>query len=177
MGMGKQARLLAMAAAALWAGQPAAAQLAQGGGPIAYSADNLEYQNNNRTLILTGAVEVAQGNATLRAERLTLFFGDSGGGGADPNAVGSSDIERILAEGDVYYVRPEQTAHGARAEYITAQDSVTFSGNVVVASDDNVIRGETLVLELSTGRTTIRPGEQPGQRVRGVFRTRPAGGQ
>ena len=44
---------------------------------------------------------------------------------------------------------------------------MTFSGNVVVASDENVIRGETLVLQIGNRRTTIRP--QPGQRVRGVF--------
>ena len=37
----------------------------------------------------------------------------------------------------------------------------------MVASDENVIRGETLVLQIGTRRTTIRP--QAGQRVRGVF--------
>jgi lipopolysaccharide export system protein LptA len=44
---------------------------------------------------------------------------------------------------------------------------VTFSGNVVVASDDNVIRGETLVLQIGSRRTSIRPNT--GERVRGVF--------
>jgi lipopolysaccharide export system protein LptA len=48
-----------------------------------------------------------------------------------------------------------------------AQDAVTFTGNVVVASEENVIRGETLVLQIGSRRTTIRP--TPGQRVRGVF--------
>ena len=43
----------------------------------------------------------------------------------------------------------------------------SITGNVVVASEENVIRGETLVLQIGTRRTTIRP--QPGQRVRGVF--------
>jgi len=49
---------------------------------------------------------------------------------------------------------------------------VTFTGNVVVASDENVIRGETLVLEISGGRTTIKPGG--AGRVQGVFRPKAA---
>lgn len=174
-GQRRGGRALGAAAVAtlLAAAAPAAAQLSPSGGPIAYSADNLEYADQSRTLVLIGAVEVAQGTATLRANKLTLFFNSAEA--AASQALGSNDIDRIVAEGDVFYIRPEQTAHGDRAEYVTASDSVTFSGNVVVASDENVVRGETLVLELGSGRTTVKPGEGPGQRVRGVFRTRPAG--
>ena len=64
-------------------------------------------------------------------------------------------------------MRPAQSARGDRAVYEVAQDAVVFSGNVVVASDENVIRGEQLVLQIGSRRTTIRP--QPGERVRGVF--------
>ena len=58
-------------------------------------------------------------------------------------------------------------ARGNRAVYEIANDSVTFTGNVVVASDENVIRGETLVLNITNRRTVIRP--DAGGRVRGVF--------
>jgi lipopolysaccharide export system protein LptA len=44
---------------------------------------------------------------------------------------------------------------------------VTFSGNVVIASDENVIRGDTLVMHISSRQTVIQP--QGGGRVRGVF--------
>ena len=87
-----------------------------------------------------------------------------------------ADTTNMIAEGEVYYVRPAQSARGNRAVYEVAQDAVTFTGNVVVASDENVIRGETLVLQIGNRRTTIRP--TPGQRVRGVFvpRDNPQGG-
>lgn len=153
------------------AAQPAHAQLSENGGPVSYSADNLEYFDGERRLVLTGDVDIVQNDARLRADRITLFFSQSTSG-AQPAAgqqqgLGSGDIERMIAEGEVYYVRPQQSARGNRAVYEIAQDSVTFSGNVVVASDENVIRGETLVLQIGNRRTTIRP--QPGQRVRGVF--------
>lgn len=148
----------------------AAAQLAAGGGPISYSADNLEYVDGARQLVLTGEVEIAQKDATLRANKLTLFFapGASGAG----QTVANGDIERIVAEGNVFYLRPDQTARGDRAVYETSKDAVTFQGNVIVANADNVIRGESLVLDIGGGRTTISPGATPGQRVRGVFSAR-----
>jgi lipopolysaccharide export system protein LptA len=148
---------------------PASAQLSARGGPISYSADNLEYMDGNRQLVLTGNVDVVQDDSRLQSDKLTLFFKAGASGG---NALGTGDIDRIVAEGKVYYVRPDQKARGDRAVYETASDSVTFTGNVVVASDENVIRGETLVLEISGGRTTIRPGS--GARVQGVFRPKQA---
>jgi lipopolysaccharide export system protein LptA len=163
-------------AALLWAGlaAPAAAQLSSGGGPISYSADNLEYFDGERRLVLTGDVDVVQGDARLRSDSLTLYFSAAPAGSQASGAaagMGAGDIQRMIATGQVYYVRPEQQARGDRAVYETATDSVTFSGNVVVASDTNVIRGETLVLQVNSGRTVLRPGGQRG-RVQGVFRPR-----
>jgi len=151
------------------AAAPAHAQLSEGGGPVSYSADNLEYFDTERRLVLVGDVDIVQNDARLRADRITLFFSAStaAAAGQQQGGLGSGDIERMIAEGEVYYVRPAQSARGNRAVYEIAQDSVTFSGNVVVASEENVIRGETLVLNIGNRRTVIRP--QGGGRVRGVF--------
>ena len=164
-----------LGALALGLAMPAAAQLSANGGPIAYSADNLEYLDGQRQLVLTGNVEVAQDTSTLRADRLVLYFAQSARPNPAEGGFGAGDIERIVATGDVYYVRPEQTARGDNAVYEMKNDTVTFTGRVVVASDENVIKGETMVLEIGGRRTTVKPGGAPGERVRGVFRTRPTG--
>ena len=158
--------------AAALTGAPAAhAQLSESRGPVSYEADNLEYFDDERRLLLSGDVQIVQNDATLRADRVTLFFAPAGAGAAQSEgssqALGAGDVQRMIAEGEVYYVRTAQTARGNRAVYEVAQDAVTFTGNVVVASDENVIRGETLVLQIGSRRTTIRP--QSGERVRGVF--------
>lgn len=158
---------IAAFAGALCAAAPAAAQLSEGGGPVSYSADNLEYFDAERRLVLTGDVDIVQNDARLRADRITLTFTSSSSGQSNAQGLGSGDIERMIAEGEVYYVRPAQSARGNRAVYDVHADNVTFTGNVVVASDENVIRGETLVLNITNRRTVIRP--TPGQRVRGVF--------
>jgi lipopolysaccharide export system protein LptA len=164
--------------AALAIAPVAHAQLSEGGGPVSYSADNLEYFDGERRLVLTGDVDVVQGDARLRSDRLTLFFapaaagaapaGDAGAGG-----LGSGDIQRMIAEGEVFYVRPAQSARGNRAVYETRNDSVVFTGNVVVAGEDSVVRGETLTLQISNRRTIIRPAR--GERVQGVFTPRNSG--
>lgn len=153
-----------------FAAAPAHAQLSENGGPVSYSANNLEYFDSERRLVLVGNVDIVQNDARLRADRITLYFSGTSGGassGAAQQGLGSGDIERMIAEGEVYYIRPAQDARGDRAEYNVAQDSVTFTGNVIIMSDENVIRGNTLVLNIRNRQTVIRP--QPGQRVRGVF--------
>src|SRR5262245_17762510 len=130
------------------------AQLSESGGPVSYSADNLEYFDGERRLLLTGDVDIVQNDARLRADRITLYFSQSSaaasaGGGQQSGGMGSGDIERMIAEGEVYYVRPAQSARGNRAVYDVRQDNVTFTGNVVVASEENVIRGETMILNIT----------------------------
>ncbi len=167
--------LPALVAAAICAvAAPAQGQLSAQGGPISYAADTLEYFESERRLVLTGNVEIVQNDANLRADRVTLFFA-AGQGQAQPGGMAAGDISRMIAEGDVYFVRPEQQARGNNAVYETASETVTFTGNVVVASPENVIRGETLVLQLGAGRTTLSPGG--GRRVQGVFRPREQGGR
>jgi lipopolysaccharide export system protein LptA len=152
--------------AAAIAAPSAHAQLSEGGGPVSYSADNLEYFDGERRLVLIGDVDIVQNDARLRADRITLYFSASTGD-AQQQGLASGDIERMIAEGEVFYVRPAQSARGNRAVYDVRQDAVTFSGNVVVASEENVIRGETLVLNITNRRTVIQPDS--GGRVRGVF--------
>lgn len=161
---------IGLLALAVLAATPAHAQLAAGGGPISYSADNLEYQNDNRVMILTGNVDLVQRCARMQSSKLTLVFGSAANGAAPGAGFAAGDIERIVAEGDVHFVRADQRARGDRAVYETATDAVTFTGNVVLSSAENVTRGEVLVLEVGSGRTTLAPDAKTGQRVQGVFR-------
>jgi lipopolysaccharide export system protein LptA len=118
--------------------------------------------------VLTGDVDVVQGDARLRADTLTIFFAPGSTGGA---AAASNDIDHMIAEGDVYYVRPDQQARGNRAVYEKSSDTVTFTGNVVVASQESVIRGDNLVMQVNSGRTTLTPSADR-RRIQGVFRPR-----
>lgn len=152
------------AALALSHATMAEAQLNRDGGPIDYSADFLDYQERQNILVLTGNVDVIQGDARLQANKLTLYLSGQSGGS---QSLESGDIEKILAEGNVHYVRTGQTARGDQAIYETKIDTVTFTGNVVVANADNITRGDVLVMEISSGAARFNPGKVPGKRVQG----------
>jgi lipopolysaccharide export system protein LptA len=148
------------------------AQLSSHGGPISYSANNLEYQDVNRVMILTGNVDLTQGCARMQADKLTLYFKPGAGAGQTAaTGMASGDIDHMVAEGQVHFVRPDldQRARGDRAEYQAVTDAVTLTGNVVLTNANGVLRGDSLVLQVGKGRTTLTPAAKPGERVRGVL--------
>lgn len=153
----------------------ASAQLSSGGGPLSVTADSLEVLDAQRQAIYRGRVEAIQDRNRLRANTVTLFFGARAAG--DQNIGGNmGDFERLEAVGDVYLVttgedgQTTQVVRGERAVYLSASDTVTVTGNVVLTQGQNVLQGSTLVIDNRTGRATLdaAPG-QNGGRVRGVF--------
>ncbi len=167
-------KVAAMAMLACSAALPAYAQLSAERGAITIDSDKLEVFDNKNQAIFTGQVDAIQDDARLRADKLDVLFENTG---VDDNAgaqLGSSwgDVKTIIATGNVYYVTPKQVAKAERANYDVSNDQVTMSGNVVVTQGKNVIRGDKLILEISTGRAvfdaTRSNGKTPG-RVRAAF--------
>ena len=55
------------AAAFMAAAAPAHAQISENGGPVSYSADNLQYFDGDRRLVLTGNVDMGAGTNVFTA--------------------------------------------------------------------------------------------------------------
>ena len=160
---------------------PSGGLFSSNGGPIGMSADGMErFQTEGRT-VYTGNVDVVQDQARLRTPKLTLFSSrrpgaPTPGPGASTNDFGS--IERIEAEGPVYYITPTEQVKGDHGTYLAADDTITVTGNVTLVQGKDVLHGDKLVIEQKTGRsviTTQRPGKGP-ERVRGVFFPNPPNG-
>jgi lipopolysaccharide export system protein LptA len=162
-------------AACLWAPH-AWAQLAPGNGPIDMSADELELVDANHTAIWKGAVDAIQGDNRMRADQVTLIFSGkaSAGGNASAGAPGKNwgDVQRMQAEGNVFFVSPQQRARGDHAIYELSSGNLVMTGGVIVAQGDSVVKGDKLIIEVKTGHATMVSAAQgrgaPG-RVRGVF--------
>lgn len=135
--------------------------------PIEINADSLEVQQESQVAIFRGNVDAVQGRIRLQAEELQVHYrnGDGGDGGAG-GAMGGN-ITRIDALGDVRVSSPTETARGERGVFEVAQNQIVLSGNVVLTREENVIRGERLVLDLTSGVSRVEAA--PGSRVRGVF--------
>ncbi|MFN3313020.1 MAG: LptA/OstA family protein [Hyphomonas sp.] len=151
----------AVLALALMAAGPALAQISSEGGPIYINSARTESLERERRVLLTGNVDIRQGDARLRADRVTILFAErqaGGGGGTDGIAGGFGQIERIVAEGSVYYVTPELKAKGDRGVYELANDTIVMTGNVALMRDRDVAEGERLRMEVGNRRTTLEGG-------------------
>ena len=157
-------------AALLLTGGPAAAQLAQGKGPVDVTADTQDYTNSQCVNIWRGNVEALQENARLRTDMLKAFFQSKSKSGSSNTSCG--DLVRMEAQGAIYYVTPDQRVHGDAAVYEANSDTLTLTGDVVAVQGQNVIRGQKMVINTKTGEGHMVGAatgrNQPG-RVRGVF--------
>lgn len=158
--------------------------------PVNVESDNLEVRDQDQAAVFSGNVVLKQAGSTVNARKLTIFYYKKGEGpkpdakpdqGARPaqgetkGPDGASkpeagrDIRRMEAEGDVVVTQRNQRASGARGTFDVEANKVELSGGVVVAQDDNVIRGERLKVDLTTQTSRIEGG---GGRVQGVFKPR-----
>jgi lipopolysaccharide export system protein LptA len=165
---------LLLCAAVLMA-EPAAAQFAAGGGPIDITADELELVDAQHLAIWRGSVEAVQNSNRLHADVLNIFFnGQPSSGSSSTGAPGRNwgKVQRMDAQGSIYFVTPTQTARGDHAVYELGSDTITITGDVIVVQGQSVVHGDRLLVDLKTNRATMvsdaRGRGAPG-RVRGVF--------
>ena len=160
----------------LWSAS-ASAQLAPGNGPIDMSADELELIDAQHIAIWRGAVDALQGTNRMRANQVKLIFSgrsSANAGAASAGAPGKNwgDVQRMEAEGDVFFVSPQQRARGDHALYSLDTGDLVMTGDVVVAQGDSVVKGDKLIIEVKTGHATMvsaAKGRGAKNRVRGVF--------
>ena len=124
-------------------------------GAVSYGADAGEATPNS--LSLRGRAEVVQGQNRLRADVIS-------GSGVN------SEIDRIEASGNVYFVTPEQTIRGDRAVFTLSDNEVVVTGDVIVTQGQNVMTGGRLTYNTATQAVTMAGGAgSNGGRIRGVF--------
>lgn len=131
--------------------------------PVDVAADRIELQDRSDRAVLTGNVEVRQGNLTLRAGRLTVAYTRSG----------STEIQRLDASGGVTVVSPSETARSQFGIYDLDRRLITMMGDVVLTRSGSEVHGGRLVIDLDSGRATVDGsavgGSSTGGRVTGHF--------
>ena len=85
---------------------------------------------------------------------------------------GCGDLQRLEAEGAVYYVTPQQRIRGDAAVYDAGSETIVMTGDVVAAQGQNVLRGSRMVVNVKTGEGRMEgsgKGRGSNNRPRGVF--------
>lgn len=140
--------------------------------PIEITATSLEYDSDLGIATFAGGVLVVQGTLRIRANSLVVNYDTSGNSMIDAHLGG--DITTIEASGNVSIVSEETEATGDWAIYDLEADLVTLGGTVRLQSEGNILVGNKLTLDMTTGNTRLEAGTAPGGgRVRGVFKPTP----
>ena len=165
-------RLVGLAGLAFMAiGGAARAQIqTNSNAPIDITANEAEVNNSKCMAIWKGAAEALQGDSRLRANTITVYEAAKGKDASGQPGCGAT--QKVVADGNVYYVTPTQNARGDRAVYTAADDEIVMTGDVIVVQGNNVARGDRLIIKVSTKRFTMESsarGAGAGSRVRGVF--------
>jgi lipopolysaccharide export system protein LptA len=172
--MNRPAALLTFSTLALVlaAGAPigAAAQIAPAGhGPVDVTADQLEVQQGQCLANWSGNAEALQDTSRLRADSLKIYNRQLGGK-AGGQACGP--LDRMEADGQVYYVTPTQVVKADHAVYTAGDTTIVMTGDVVAAQGKNVVAGSKLMINTNTGVATMVTGvtgRGAKGRVRGVL--------
>lgn len=152
--------------------------------PIQIEAASLEMRDKKKEATFSGNVKVVQGDTTMTSKTLVVFY-ESNSGAAQPAAApaakgakaapmqsstpgpgGSSSIKRLEARGNVVVTQKDQVVTGESAVFDTKTNLVTMLGGVVLTQGKNVLRGDRLLVDMTTGVSRV---ESDSGRVQGLF--------
>ncbi len=146
--------------------------------PVKIDAATLEVRDKNKTATFSGNVQVVQGDTTLRCRTLAVFYdsnndttGSTGNTmtSARPGPGGQSRIKRLEAKGGVTVIQKDQVATGETGIFDMASNTVTLNGNVVIKQGENILQGDQLVVDLTSGEAKFGPGKSGTGRVKALL--------
>lgn len=153
--------------------------------PIKIEAASLELRDKKKEATFAGNVKVVQGDTILQSKTLVVFYDskDQPDGAAkpgknakssasakmtaaEPGPGGASSIRRLEARGGVVVTQKDQVVTGDTAIFDTRTNQVTMVGKVVLTKGKDVLRGDRLVVNMTTGVSRV---ESDSGRVQGLF--------
>jgi lipopolysaccharide export system protein LptA len=152
--------------------------------PIQIEAATLEMRDKKKEATFAGNVKVVQGDTTMTSKTLVVFYDSTPAPleapaanskaatksapiqSATPGPGGSSSIRRLEARGNVVVTQKDQVVTGETAVFDTKTNLITMLGGVVLTQCKNVLRGDRLLVDMTTGVSRV---ESDSGKVQGLF--------
>jgi lipopolysaccharide export system protein LptA len=149
--------------------------------PIQIEAASLEMRDKKKEATFAGNVKVVQGDTTMTSKTLVVFYDSATPAtpaantkasksapmqAATPGPGGSSSIRRLEAKGSVVVTQKDQVVTGETAIFDTKANLITMTGGVVLTQCKNVLRGDRLKVDMTTGVSRV---ESDSGKVQGMF--------
>ena len=149
--------------------------------PIQIEAASLEMRDKKKEATFAGNVKVVQGDTTMTSKTLVVSYESAGAPAAPagaksaksapiqsatPGPGGSSSIRKLEAKGNVVVTQKDQVVTGETAVFDTKANLITMLGGVVLTQCKNVLRGDRLLVDMTTGVSRV---ESDSGKVQGLF--------
>lgn len=130
--------------------------------PVDIESDSLEVKKEENIAIFKGNVEAKQNDLTLRSDQMTVHYKQKG----DEK---KRSVSKIITEGNVFMTTPKETLQGEDGVFDVEKNIVIMNKNVVITSGENIIKGNKLEYNLTTGKSKMISTKGSQQRVRSLF--------
>ena len=128
--------------------------------PIEILADTMEWNKQLGQAIAIGNAKAIQGESIIKADKIIAVL----------DKTDNQKITKLLANGNVEFLKDKQLATGDKAIYHLDQEKVIITGNVKLERDNNIVKGEKLIIDFLTGLSKIE-GSRSNQKVKMKYST------
>ena len=114
--------------------------------PVDIIADEMQWNDDKKVAYAIGNAIATQGEKKISANKLIVHLDQE----EDTN-----EIILIEAEGNVIFTNKKEVATGKIAKYDFIKNNIIIEDTVTLKRDDNIMKGELLVMDLNTGVSQI----------------------
>ena len=114
--------------------------------PVDIIADEMQWNDDKKIAYAIGNAEATQGEKKISANKLIVHL---------DQAENNNEIILIEAEGNVIFTNKKEVATGKIAKYDFIKNNIIIEDTVTLKRDDNIMKGELLVMDLNTGVSQI----------------------
>ncbi|MFH1080060.1 MAG: LptA/OstA family protein [Pseudomonadota bacterium] len=131
--------------------------------PIQIQSDRLDAYQEKKLVIFSGHAIATQGDKTIKADRLFIYYKDSPATPEKRNKADmgtAEDLEKIEAQGQVVVTQTNRVVTGDHAVFYHDSQKIEMTGNTIMREGKNIVKGEKIVIFLDEDRGVIEGNER-----------------
>jgi lipopolysaccharide export system protein LptA len=129
--------------------------------PVNVTSDKLSYVDSERKAVFSGKVLVRAEGTTITAESVQVLLLSKG---SQADSQGASQLDRIVAQGDIHIEQGGRKATGSQLVYTAAEEKMVLTGSPehrpsIFDAERGEILGDSLTFFTHDGRVLVGSGE------------------
>jgi lipopolysaccharide export system protein LptA len=126
--------------------------------PIHITADRMEADQDQKTIVFESHVLVVQDDVTITSNRLKVTLLEGETKTASDDAAGAQRIDFIEFDGDVKFTQLDRLATAKKAIYYQKEQKIVLHGRPVVTKGQDRVEGDLITIYVKDGRSIVEGG-------------------